>query len=234
MALEVCNRISKEPSRPAKSIFWVDSSSRLTIDADLQRISSEVGLHRDLSGDLSCLVIDFLKSRYSGDWVLVFDNITNGSIFLEFFTPINPYRHTPGRRRLVDMIPSKPYCNVLFLAHQASCLEAIFNGTTSKVLQLPSLTIEDGVHVIDEMQGQSQSADGSTKILDSTKTTISRLFGHNLGCLVQVVKHVNRRPEILEALESQGQTLPVDESRVSSGSHFTAGMAPITLLTIGL
>jgi hypothetical protein len=213
VALEACHRILKRPSPPGKSIFWVDADSRLTLEADLERISSKIGLHRQSSRDICYVFMDFLKSRYSGDWVLVFDNVTDTSGFLDFL-PTSSFRHNPSNRNLVDMIPPKPRCNIFFLAREASCLEAILGSRKNRLLRLSPPTIEGSTRMVEEIGQQLQNAGISNVISDEKKRTVAKLFGCNPSSLLQAVIQSHRKPEMLDALEEQAYAITSSEELV--------------------
>jgi hypothetical protein len=213
VALEACHRVLKRPSPTGKSIFWVDADSRLTLEADLERISSKIGLHRQSVCDIWYVFMDFLKSRYSGDWVLVFDNVTDTSGFLDF-PPASSLRHNSSNQMLVDMIPSKPHSNILFLAREASCLEAILGSKKSRLLRLSPPTIEGSTRIVEEMGRQLQNTGISNVILDEKKRTLAETFGCNPSSLLQAVIQAHRKPEMLDALEEQAYAVTSREELV--------------------
>jgi hypothetical protein len=213
VALEACHRILKTPSPTRKSIFWVDADNRLTIEADLERISSKTGLRRQSPRDVCYVFMDFLKSRYSGDWVLIFDNVTDRSGFLDF-PPASSFRHNSSNRNLVDMIPSKPRCNILFLAREASCLEAILGSRNSRLLRVSPPTIEGSTRIVEEMGRQLQNAGISNVIVDEKKRILAELFGCNPSSLLQAVIQAHRKPKMLDALEEQAYAVTSMEELV--------------------
>lgn len=182
---------------------------------DLNRISSQIGAGDKGRDDRRSIVMDFLKSRYSGDWILVFDNVNDKSIFLDPFQPINPLRHTPKKRRLLDMLPSKPNCSILFLAREASDLAEILDSMNSKTLHISRPTIEEYMCIIEDLEQQLQKPDTMNPLCAGTKRRLAECFGFNPTCLIQVVNQVLRNPELLDEIYGRLDATISETERVS-------------------
>jgi hypothetical protein len=155
------------------------------------------------SDDTFSIVTDWLKSKYSGEWVLVFDNVIDKAVFLEPFTRKNSLPHTPTRCKLLDMIPSKADCSILFLSSDAECLKTILSGPHNEIIELPPLSIEASINMIEDMEQQQRSVEGTTPIPSADRKRLAELFACNPVCLSQAARQIASGHETLDNFERQ-------------------------------
>jgi hypothetical protein len=190
-------------SRGGKSVFWVEASSSTSIEADLRGIAHAIGLPSQQWVDTLFIVMDWLKSKYSGEWVLVFANVIDKSVFLEPFRRMNTLPHTPTRYKLLDVIPSKADCSILFLSSHAECLKTILSGPHNEIIELPPLSIEASIDMIEDMDRQQCSIEGTIPIPSADRRRLAELFACNPVCLLQAARQIASGHETLGNFERQ-------------------------------
>jgi hypothetical protein len=193
-----------EKSNRRKSVFHIQANTYANIEADFMRLATIVGLPSD---DLLMHIKDWLKSKYSGNWILIFDDVDDKSVFLDTLTRTNALPHTPTRSRLLDMIPRKRDCGVLFLSDDKACLREILDQSHDEIIEISPLSLAANVKIL---ENQVQPAhDTNTSTLESTtySTKLAELFTCNPVAIIQAAQLIELRHTTMESLQHEASTL---------------------------
>ncbi|OIW26061.1 HET-domain-containing protein [Coniochaeta ligniaria NRRL 30616] len=107
IALELACRIRAEQTRC--SVMWIPSTSRESIEQAYRHAARELsipGCDDDDKADVVKLVQDHLTGERAGQWLLVFDNADDVSIWVD--------RPAPGFDRLIDCLPKSSRGSIVF------------------------------------------------------------------------------------------------------------------------
>jgi hypothetical protein len=210
MALELSHLLQNispggEASSGGKSVFYIQASTHANVEADFRRLASTIGLP---SGDLFLHVQDWLNSKYSGDWVLIFDDVNDKRVFLNSLMRTRALPHTPTRSRLLDMIPDKKGCSVLFLSDNVACLKEILGQSHNDIIEVPPLNIPISMKILENKIQLGYNTNASTLESTSHYTKLSELFACNPVALIQAAQLVNLGHATVESFQDQANTVP--------------------------
>ena len=120
--------------------------------------------------------------------MLVFDNVTDKAVFLESFERESTLPHTPKRFSLLDLIPSKADCNILFLSSDAECLKTILSRPHNEIIELRPLRIEASMNMIKDVDQQQCSIEGTAPLSSADRRRLAELFASDPVCLLQAAR----------------------------------------------
>ena len=142
--------------------------------------------------DVFLCIEDWLKSKYSGEWVLVFDDVSDKTVFLSPFLRQLALPHTPTRRKLLDMLPHKQGCGILFMSEDEACLNEILNQSQEQIVELPPLSGPASVEILRNRNQIDQETVACSPKSTSCSSELAHLFVSNPVTLLQAAQQIDR------------------------------------------
>ena len=207
LAVELAHQLCEERQHAGEistpALYWLRASSQANVESDVRAIAQKIGLigeqyhSREAKDDIFILFKDWFQSKYSRDWVLVFDEIHDESVFFNNFTPSVTLPYTGQIRRLHDMMPRKPGCAILYVCQDSCSAGRLLSRSYSlNVVNVPRMGSQECLKLVrnglgsfmtdQELHSQESTILNLVDVLDTSPLA--------LACVTSYMKTLRQTP----------------------------------------
>ncbi len=179
VALEFAYTIRQQD--PARSIFWVPSTSIEAVEQAYRSLGRLLGLSDGSSDDVKSIVKNYLSSEKAGPWLLIIDNADDAGMWLTFGT-------SPALR---TFLPATQQGFILFTSRNGALVSRLVGPNVIRLAEMDDMTsvalLKDSLIQKDLIKDEI-----------STTTLVNRLCGLPLA-VTQASSFINENFMSLEA-----------------------------------